>query len=95
MKLTDKQKRMYEDEYSPRFQKALIMLIEYGEIWDSNRLVNIHSAHTGPSGGDWLNEILEGVDQIRAVTTTHAGIVGFFQACRAMVVKEEFIQGEE
>jgi predicted aconitase len=95
MLLTDLQKRMYQGEYGPGFQKAIKMLIEYGEVWDADRLVNVHSAHTGLGGGDWLNEILEGVDQIRAVTTTHAGTVGSFQARKAMGVAENYLQGGE
>ena len=95
MNLTDEQKRMYDGEYGPGFQKAINMLIEYGEVWDAERLVNVHSAHTGLGGGDWLNEILEGVDQIRAFTTTHAGSVGSVQARRAMGVEEKYLQGGE
>ena len=86
---------MYDGEYGPGFQKALNMLIEYGEVWDAERLVNVHSAHTGLGGGDWLNEILEGVNQIRAFTTTHAGSVGSVQARRAMGVEEKYLQGGE
>jgi predicted aconitase len=92
MQLTNEQQRMYQGEYGPGFQKAIAMLIEYGEVWDADRLVDVHSAHTGLGGGDWLKEILEGVDKIRAVTTTHAGTVGSVQARRAMGVKEEFIE---
>ncbi|MFC1946472.1 aconitase X [Chloroflexota bacterium] len=95
MNLTDEQKRMYDGEYGLGFQKAINMLIEYGEVWDAERLVNVHSAHTGLGGGDWLNEILEGVDQIRAFTTTHAGSVGSVQARRAMGVEEKYLQGAE
>jgi predicted aconitase len=95
MKLTDEQTRMYQGEYGPGFQKAITMLIEYGEVWDADRLVTVHSAHTGFGGGEWLNEILEGVDRIRAVTTTHAGTVGSFQARRAMGVREEFLKDGE
>jgi len=95
MQLTNEQQRMYQGEYGPGFQKAITMLIEYGEVWDAERLVNVHSAHTGLGGGEWLNEILEGVDQIRAVTTTHAGSVGAVKARRAMGVKENFLKGGE
>ena len=95
MFLTDEQQRMYQGKYGPGFQKAITMLIEYGEVWDADRLVDVHSAHTGLFGGDWTNEILEGVDRIRAVTTTHAGSVGSFQARKAMGVADKFLQGGE
>ena len=52
MNLTNEQQRMYQGEYGPGFQKAIEMLIEYGEVWDADRLVNVHSAHTGLGGGD-------------------------------------------
>jgi predicted aconitase len=95
MFLTDEQKGMYQGDYGPGFQKAIMMLIEYGEVWDAERLVDVHSAHTGLDGGDWLNEILEGVERIRAVTTTHAGSVGSVAARRAMGVDEKYLQGRE
>ena len=91
MILTDDQKRMYQGEYGPGFQKAITMLIEYGEVWDADGLVNVHSAHTGLGGGDWLKEILDSVDKIRTVATTHCGTAGAVKSRRAMGVKEEFL----
>jgi predicted aconitase len=95
MNLNDEQKRMYQGEYGPGFQKAVTMLIEYGEVWDADKLVDVHSAHTLLGGGEWAKEVMEGVDQIRAVTTTHAGTVGSHKARKAMGVAEKFLQGSE
>ncbi len=90
MHLTDEQKRMLDGEFGLGTQKAMTMLVEYGEVWDAERMVKVHSAHTGLGGGKWLEEILEGVEQTRAFTTTHAGMVGASKAARAMGLKDDF-----
>jgi len=95
MLLTDEQKKMYEGEYGPGMQKAITMLVEYGEVWDAEKMVSVNSAHTGLGGGEWLKEILEGVAQIRTVATTHAGSAGAAKSRKAMGVKDEFLQGGE
>lgn len=92
MLLTDEQKRMYEGEYGPGMQKAMTMLVEYGSVWDAERMVRVSNAHTGLGPGGWLEEMLEGVKQIRAFTTTHAGQAGASRFSRAMGLKEEFCQ---
>lgn len=90
MILTDGQKRMYEGEYGPGTQKAITMLVEYGDVWDADGLVRVNNAHTGLSGGDWLRMILEGVEQVRTYTTTHAGMTGANRQARDMGLKEDF-----
>ena len=90
MFLTDEEKKMFEGEYGPGVQKAMTMLVEYGEVWDAEKMVKVHNAHTGLGGGKWLEEILEGVEQLRAFTTTHAGSAGACKAARAMGLKDEF-----
>jgi predicted aconitase len=91
MLLTDEQKRMYQGEYGPGFQKAITMLIEYGEVWDADRLVNVHSVHSGLNGGDWMKGILDSVDKLRAVATTHCGSAGAYQSRKALGVQEKFL----
>ncbi len=93
MLLTDEQKRMYEGEYGPGMQKAITMLVEYGNVWDAERMVKVHNAHVGLGGGEWLREILEGVEQIRAFTTTHAAMTG--ATARAIGLQEEVCQRQE
>lgn len=90
MLLTDEQKRIYEGEYGPGMQKALTMLVEYGNVWDAERMVKVHNAHVGLGGGEWLKQILEGVGRIRAFTTTHAAMTD--AAARALGLKEELRQ---
>src|SRR4030042_285815 len=94
MNLNDEEKRMYQGEYGPGTQKALTMLIEYGEVFGAEKMVKVHNAHTGVSGGKWLEEILDGVRHLKAFTTTHAGQAG--AVGRALGLKEEFCrqQGE-
>ncbi len=93
MYLTDEEKRMYQGEYGPGTQKAITMLIEYGEVFGAGRMVKVHNAHTGIGGGKWLEEMLEGVEHLRAFTTTHAGMAG--AAGRALGLKEEFCRQQE
>jgi len=81
---------MFEGEYGPGVQKAMAMLVEYGEVWDAERMVKVHNAHTGLGGGKWLEEILEGVEHLRAFTTTHAGMTGASKGAEALGLKEEF-----
>ena len=94
MILTDEQKRMCEGEYGPGTQKAMGMLVEYGDVFGAERMVKVNNAHTGLGGGEWLRQILEGVDQVRAFTTTHAGSTGACTAARAMGFKEGFCQSQ-
>ena len=88
MKLTDEEKRMYHGEFGPGTQKAITMLIEYGEVFGADKMVKVHNAHTGVGGGKWLEEMLDSVQNVRAFTTTHAGMTG--RAGRALGLKEEF-----
>ena len=75
MILTDEQKRMYEGEYGPGMQKAISMLVEYGNVWDAERMVRVDRAHAGLwSELEWLEEMLEGVEEPRvSLATIHAG----------------------
>lgn len=90
MNLDDGQKRMYHGEYGPGMQKAIAMLVEYGDVFGSERMVKVHNAHVGLSPGDWVRQMVEGVDSIRAFTTTHAGMAGSNENGQAMGLKEEF-----
>jgi predicted aconitase len=93
MVLTDEQKRMYEGEYGPGTQKAMTMLVEYGDVWDAERMVKVHSVDSIVDiRGDWLEQILEGVERVRAFTTTHAGHCGGSKYAKAIGLKEEVFQ---
>jgi predicted aconitase len=92
MLLTDEQKRMYEGEYGSGTQKAITMLVEYGDVFGAEKMIKVDNAHAILGGGDWLSEILEGVEHIRTFATTHAGMSGANKQARAMGLKEEFCQ---
>jgi len=95
MLLTDEQKRMYEGEYGPGVQKAITMLVEYGEVWDAERMVKVHNVDSIVGGGEWLEQILEGVERVRAITTIHAGHCGGSKYAKAIGLKEEVFQESE
>jgi cis-L-3-hydroxyproline dehydratase len=94
MYLTDDEKRMYHGEYGKGFQKAMTMLVEYGESFDAQKMVKVHNAHTGLMGGEWLLQILEGVDQLRAFTTTHAGMTGACKVARSIGLKADYCENQ-
>ena len=63
MNLTDEQKRMYQGEYGPGVQKAMSMLVEYGNVWNAERMIRVDRAHVGLwSELDWITRMLEGVE---------------------------------
>ena len=96
MILTDEQKRMYEGEYGPGMQKAISMLVEYGNVWDAERMVRVDRAHAGLwSELEWLEEMLEGVEEPRvSLATIHAGYLAASRFGRAMGLREKFCQQE-
>lgn len=95
MLLTDEQKRMFEGGYGPGTQKAMAMLIEYGEVWDAERMVKVHNVDSIIGGGEWLEQILEGVERVRAITTIHAGHSGGREYAKSIGLKEEVFQLSE
>jgi len=96
MNLTDEQKRMYDGEYGPGMQKAISMLVEYGNVWDADRMARVNSAHVALwSEIEWLAEMLEGVEQIRVpLATVHPGNCAASRFGRAMGLREKFCQRE-
>jgi predicted aconitase len=94
MHLTDAEKRMFQGERGPGVQMAMAMLVEYGDAFDAERMVKVHSAHTGLGGGDWSIRILDGVERLGAFTTTHAGGTGACKAAIAMGLNEEYCRNQ-
>lgn len=96
MNLTDEQKRMHDGEYGPGMQKAISMLVEYGNVFDAERMARVNSAHVALwSEIEWLAEMLEGVEQIRSpLATIHPGNCAASRSGRAMGIREEFCQRE-
>ena len=76
MHLSDEQKRMLEGDCGKGAQKALTMLIKYGQAFGAEQLVKVDTCHAGIGPRPFLEEMLDGVGQIRALTTLHAGSAG-------------------
>ncbi len=94
MILTDEQKRMFEGERGPGIQKAMTMLVKYGEVFGAERVVQVDSCHAGTRPLPFVEEMLEGVDRIRVFTTLHAGRAAASRYWRALGIKEEFHRQE-
>lgn len=73
MILSDDEKKMLNGDHGPGVQKAIRFLIDYGEAFDAKRLVNVHSAHILPDPLEMLEELMEGVDEVKTLTSLHAG----------------------
>lgn len=73
MILTEEEKRMAGGEYGPGVQKAINFLIEYGEAFDAKQFVRVHSAHILPDPVNMLEEITEGVDEVKTMASIHSG----------------------
>ena len=64
LKLTDEQQRMYQGEYGPGIQKAMTILVKYGNAYDAERMIRVDSTHTPPAfHHEFLTEILAGVSE--------------------------------
>lgn len=73
MQLTDEQKRMYEGECGPGVQKAMRFLLEYGEAFDSQRMAKVDSVHIiALDPYRWMSSLLEGVEEVRVLSTLHS-----------------------
>lgn len=64
---------MVGGEYGPGVQKAMNFLIEYGEAFDANKMVNVQSAHILPDPINMLEEITEGVEEVKTMASIHSG----------------------
>ena len=73
MRLTDEQKRMYEGEHGRGVQKAMTMLVKYGGAFGAECMARVDTCHAGAGPPGFLQEMLDGVDRVRCLTTLHAG----------------------
>jgi len=94
MNLSDEQKRMLDGEYGKGAQKALTMLIKYGEAFGAERLVKVDTCHAGSSPLPFVKEMLEGVGQVRTLTTLHAGSAGASHYGQALGLRESYCRQE-
>lgn len=94
MYLSDEQKGMYNGEFGPGVQKAMNILVKYGEVFGAERMIRVDSCHTGVRPMPYIAEILEGVGHIRTPSTLHAASPGACPMGRSLGLQEEFCQSE-
>ncbi len=73
MILTEEEKQMLGGEQGPGVQKAMEFLVEYGEAFDAQRMIEVNSSHILPDPVEWLTNLTEGVDDFKIMTTLHSG----------------------
>ena len=95
MQLTDEQKRMYGGELGPGIQKAMTILVKYGEAFGAERMIRVDTCHAGAGPMPFVDEILQGVDHIRTPCTLHAASAGACPMGRSLGLKEEYCQSEQ
>lgn len=70
MNLTDEEKKMYDGNYGLGVQRAMNMLVKYGNTFNAERMIKVHSCHlfaTDPL--EFVRYMLEEVEEVRAFTT--------------------------
>jgi len=90
MKLTDEQKKMLDGVYGRGFQKAMSMLVKYGNAFGAEHFIRLDSGHifaTDPL--EFVSHILEDVDEIRSVSTIHAAYPAETKWYRTMGIPAE------
>jgi cis-L-3-hydroxyproline dehydratase len=95
MHLSDEQKRMLAGEHGRGSQKALAMLVKYGEAFGAERLVRVDTCHAGIGPQPFLEEMLDEVDHIQALTTLHAGGAGASTQAIALGLRQSYILREQ
>ncbi len=73
MKLSEDEKRMLAGERGPGVQKALAMLVKYGDAFGADRMVRVEASHSGTGPLPFVQEMLEGVESVAVPATLHAG----------------------
>ncbi len=95
MKLSENEKRMIAGERGPGVQKALAMLVKYGDAFGAERMVRVEASHAGTGPLPFVREMLEGVDRIPVLATLHAGGAAASPAGAAMGLPEKLCQQEQ
>jgi len=95
LKLTDEQKKMYDGVYGRGTQKAMTMLVEYGNAFGAKRLIKVDSVHTFNSDHpDYLSQMLDGVDEVRTFCSLHAMIPAATRWARALGIRADVVERE-
>jgi cis-L-3-hydroxyproline dehydratase len=72
MFLTDEEKRMVQGEVGPGIQKAISLLIKYGELFGAEKMVRVTGCHISPDVPNALLEkYTEGVDKVKPICSLH------------------------
>jgi cis-L-3-hydroxyproline dehydratase len=72
MILTDEEQKMCDGAYGPGMEKAMNLLIQFGEAFEAERMLEVKSCHILNSDPfDWVLDVTEGVKEVRTFTTTH------------------------
>jgi predicted aconitase len=95
LKLTDEQKKMVDGRYGAGTQKAISMLMQYGNAFDAERLIKVDSVHSFSSIPlEFLSAMLDGVEQVRSFSTLHALKGHTTRWARAMGIRSDAIEDE-
>ena len=63
---------MQQGEYGPGIQKAIALLIQYGELFDAQKLVSVAHCHISPDiPNALLEKYTEGVNRIKPICSLH------------------------
>jgi predicted aconitase len=96
MKLTDEQKRMYNGDLGPGVQKAMTILVKYGDAFGAERMIPVATCHAGyPVPIRFTIELLAGVKHINAPCTLHAVNAGACPMSEALGLKEQFRRAQQ
>lgn len=92
MRLTQYEQAMADGEYGPGLQKAIQLLIRYGDACGAEEFVEISSAHVMPKEPpELLAEYTQGVTSLPVITTLHPLMSSFSPIkWREMGISEEY-----
>jgi predicted aconitase len=73
MFLSDEEKEMLDGNRGPGVQRAMDLLVKFGDAFNAERMVKLSSVHElGAAPLDWLYEVKEGGTKVRTFTSMHA-----------------------
>lgn len=93
--MTDEQKKMFDGRYGTGTQKAISMLLNYGNAFDAERFIKVDSVHSFSSIPlEFLSAMLDGVDRVRSFSTLHALPAQCTRWSRTMGIRSNEIEKE-
>lgn len=79
MFLSDDEKKMLSGEEGPGIQRAMEFLVEYGEAMGAQRMAKVDSVHNLTDPEEWVNKLLEGVNQVKVKNATIHSLVTAYE----------------